>query len=475
MEYYDNILNNQNKPLFDSEISEYNHKIFYKYTSKKYYKYLYELLATLCKNGAYENRCSVFNLSLYFALKFLYFCENTAHLSNFDLLILNCFSLGLKSMTKQKQFLSISKLKSIYDSKYEQYKKIDIITSEIVCIKVIGYNLNILTPNDYIIYFSNGDLKLQVEALNELQKLIYEDINNYIFKYPMNLARECLIKVHNKIINKEPLSYGFKKISNNVKIMHRINKNNNFSTSVEDNINLTNNSTPLIYRNNTKKYIIMNKKSFYGINLKKYNKIFENNINTKCCVKKSEDNTIYRKKNNYNKHLSFSTISVDKKRKNKNYSSQTISINTDKLNKISQKKIILKKNLFHKLNIKENKIKNIFISNKENNKSFINNTKNNSPSESRIFQKPFIENNEYMKSFIINKIKNLYSVKTKNIYLGALNEYKFKNIEKNQLQKYFAYQKPELSLHSKLNTSINNLNDISACSNQNYDKSILNI
>ena len=46
---YEKIVAIKNKPLFKNKISKESHKIFYKYTSDKYFKYIYELLYSLCK------------------------------------------------------------------------------------------------------------------------------------------------------------------------------------------------------------------------------------------------------------------------------------------------------------------------------------------------------------------------------------------------------------------------------------------
>lgn len=108
---YEEIKLTNAKPLFEDKISIENHKIFYKYTKTKYYFYIYELLDKLCKKSPYENNSSIFHLSLYFILKILYQCENNPYLSNLDLIILNCFSLGIKSIIKQKDFPSINRLK----------------------------------------------------------------------------------------------------------------------------------------------------------------------------------------------------------------------------------------------------------------------------------------------------------------------------------------------------------------------------
>ena len=158
---YNEILLSKNNPLFKEKISFENHKIFYKYTSQKYFYYIYDVLDILCKKSPFENNSSVFHMSLYFILKLLYNCKNTPHLSNLDLIIFNCFSLGIKSITKQKYFPLINNIKKIYEEKYYNYKNEEIYKGEIICLKLLNYNINILTAYECIIFLTQNDLKLR--------------------------------------------------------------------------------------------------------------------------------------------------------------------------------------------------------------------------------------------------------------------------------------------------------------------------
>ena len=112
---YEQVIITKNKPLFKRKICIDNHQIFYKYTSSKYYKYIYDLLDILCKKSPYENKELIFHMSLYFILKILYKCKNTPYLTNLDLMVLNCFSLGIKTTVKQENFPSITRIKKIYE------------------------------------------------------------------------------------------------------------------------------------------------------------------------------------------------------------------------------------------------------------------------------------------------------------------------------------------------------------------------
>lgn len=108
---YEEIILIKDKPLFEEFIQIENHKIYYKYTSQKYYTYIYDILDILCKKCPYENSSSIFHLSLNFILNILYQCGNIPYLSNLDLIVLNCFSLGAKCIIKQTSFPSINRIK----------------------------------------------------------------------------------------------------------------------------------------------------------------------------------------------------------------------------------------------------------------------------------------------------------------------------------------------------------------------------
>ena len=201
---YEKIIVTKNKPLFKRNISLDNHQIFYKYTSNKYYKYIYELLDTLCKKSPYDNRDSIFHLSLYFILKILYKCSNTPYLTNLDLMVLNCFSLGIKILVKQENFPSISRIKKIYEEKYIIYKNEEICEGEIICLKLLNYNINIVTAYEYIIYLTQNDLKLKELSIKNLNFMMINKLTQFMFKSSSDIAQECIRNVKEKIFVKEP-------------------------------------------------------------------------------------------------------------------------------------------------------------------------------------------------------------------------------------------------------------------------------
>ena len=201
---YEEITLIKDKPLFEEFIQIENHKIYYKYTSQKYYTYIYDILDILCKKCPYENSSSIFHLSLNFILKILYQCGNVPYLSNLDLIVLNCFSLGAKCIIKQTSFPSINRIKKIYEEKYNNYKNEEIFESEIICLKLLNYNINIVTAYEYIIYLTQNDSKLKELSLINLNNLMINNLKQFIYKSSFDVAKECIRSIKEKIIVKEP-------------------------------------------------------------------------------------------------------------------------------------------------------------------------------------------------------------------------------------------------------------------------------
>jgi len=284
---YEEIKLIKDKPLFEAAISIGNHKIFYKYTKTKYYFYIYELLDKLCKKSPYENNSSIFHLSLYFILKILYQCENTPYLSNLDLIILNCFSLGIKSIVKQKDFPSINRIKKIYEEKYINYNNEEICEGEIICLKLLNYDINILTAYECVIYLTQNDLKLRELSLIKLEFLMRNNLMQFIYKSSLDIAKNCITTIKEKIILKEPkiikkkivsingfcCSPGIKKYSSTDKLGNSSNKDKDNDT------------------NNFNEEIKINEQQFGLMKVKKLNLL--NNKNSS--LKNSADKIYYKK------------------------------------------------------------------------------------------------------------------------------------------------------------------------------------
>ena len=489
---YEKVLYLKNKPLFEEIISYENHKIFYKYTSNKYYKYIFNLLDILCKKSPYENKSHIFHLSLSFIFKILYKSENTPYLSNLDLITLNCFSLGIKSLTKQKLFPPINRLKKIYEEKFNNYSKKEIIEGEIICLKLLNYDINILTPFEfveYIVYdYSNISFKKQV--FEKLKNLILNEVEYVLYNKPFDIATKCVNDVNNNLLLKEPKIITKKIIS--TKTLTGKNVIKKFSSS-ENMINKKDES----YKGKNTREAIEKLKKKTNISSSKYKpNYFINNI--KINIKCSPEKIYYKKNCNYNnianqvsseliikennseKNISKKSI-IFKKKINKDSMSKSKYIfgsnNVNKKNKynpneICQKKVYLnnnkksnksyyEKNALNMSNtqfFKRNSNYKDFQVSKENDQNYMNLYlyRNNSNSNNKIV-KYSVESekvNDYKNSKALK-----YDIETKNIKLGFLNkkylggsDYKISN-NGNRLTQ----------MHSLLNSS-SNIFDNSACS-----------
>ena len=227
MESYEEIIFTLNKPLIPHRPILNTHKIFIKYTSNRYMKYAFELLDTLCQNTKFKNKKYLLHLALSYLIIILFNLKNNSYLSNFDVMILCCFELGIKSLENQKQIPSLQKLKKIYEIKYNDYENKEIIKAELICIKLLNYNINILTYYDCLCYLIQNEIKkINTEyftvnlrnstnsvkskdkilelATKELEKQIIYNLNNHIYKKPLLFAKECIEEIEKKLSFKYP-------------------------------------------------------------------------------------------------------------------------------------------------------------------------------------------------------------------------------------------------------------------------------
>ena len=202
MENASEIIKNLNKPIFHTCISSKIHKIFIKYTNLKYRQYSLSIIKKLCQKSPYNNKNSIFYQTLLLHDIVLYNCGNEVLISNFDLLILSCFTIAIKSLCDQYHILKIKDLKNIYREKFYLYKNEEIISSEIICLKLLDYNINYMSSYDYLEYFikdNNNNNKILFEsANNELEHLMNGNIKYYVFKSPYTIANEILTKTKEK-------------------------------------------------------------------------------------------------------------------------------------------------------------------------------------------------------------------------------------------------------------------------------------
>ena len=202
MENASEIIKNLNKPIFHTCISSKTHKIFIKYTNLKYRQYSLSIIKKLCQKSPYNNKNSIFYQTLLFHDIALYNCGNEVLISNFDLLIFSCFTIAIKSLCEQYQVLKIKDLKNIYREKFYFYNNDEIVSNEIICLKLLDYNINYMSSYDYLEYFikdNNNNNKILFEsANNELEHLMNGNIKYYVFKSPYTIANEILTKTKEK-------------------------------------------------------------------------------------------------------------------------------------------------------------------------------------------------------------------------------------------------------------------------------------
>jgi hypothetical protein len=323
-----------NVPLIDTKMVENKHLIFIKYTSDIYYKYSIELLETLCQKSKYENKKLLFHTSLNFLLKVLYNSGNIAYLNNYDLLILCCFSLGIKSIENQHKSPSLNRLKRIYPEKYSYYENEDIKIGEIISVKLLNYNINILTSYECLFYLLSKNkayIHLLDSCIQELDHAIFQGAQ-YIFKRPVDLAKESIEKVKFKEKQKKGLSekkqynnskgHFNDKNKNNYRIVLKSN-NESISTNASSAANISNNannSDKNFYYSGKSKSIIKNKlkeiNTFQG-------KTFNDFNNEKSENKKIKSNLLYTKNNiNYSispskRYINTSNNDEHSRKKNK--------------------------------------------------------------------------------------------------------------------------------------------------------------
>ena len=265
LEIFDRTEKLLNIPLIDIKLIENKHLIFVKYTSELYYKYSIELIETLCKKSKSENKKLLFYTTLNFLLKILYNSGNTPCLNNLDLLILCSFYLGIKATERRFRTPSINGLKRIYPEKYHHYQNSDIKLGEIICIKLLDYNINILTSYECLFYLLNkkNNLNLFDQCIQHLDNLVISGNKKFIFKSPIDIAKETIeyVRIKGKeknnikftdlikgkegifLKNKEKTSYQRKKFKlNNESISTNCSSANNMSNYINNSTYSTSNN-----------------------------------------------------------------------------------------------------------------------------------------------------------------------------------------------------------------------------------------
>ena len=199
---YDEKIEQFNKPIINEKnYLPSNHKIFIKYSSLPYQKYSFELLEALCNKSSFENKPKILHKSIHFLLEFLFKTENKILISNYDLIILVSFYLGIKTCENQNRIPNLPKLKNIYEEKFGRIENTEIKIAEIIFIKILEYKINFMTAYDYLCYFFKSMKEMMNLPKNNLELIIKENALEYCLRNPMTLIEECMAKAEkNKVL-----------------------------------------------------------------------------------------------------------------------------------------------------------------------------------------------------------------------------------------------------------------------------------
>jgi hypothetical protein len=209
IEISNGILKNLGKPTFPINISSSTNKIFIKYSDNELRKSHIDIIFNLCKNSNFKNKESLLYQTLIFHDLILYNCGNDDIIKDINLMILTTFFISIKAIGTQITLITIEQLKKL-NNKFSHYKNEQIVQMEILCLKILKYNINILTCYDCLKIIM---LKHQVNddfsetAKDLLHTIIFGDIKDYIFKLPYNLALEVFEKVKFKFNQKQNIKY----------------------------------------------------------------------------------------------------------------------------------------------------------------------------------------------------------------------------------------------------------------------------
>lgn len=194
MELSKEILESLNESLIKKPLTQNNNRIFYKYTTESFNKHVLEFLGTLSNKCSYHTRKKIFYSSLSYLLKILSNCKNEIKIQNFDILLLTIFNISLKINDIQKRKISITNLKKLYERKNFNIDNTEIKKTEILCLKLLDYDINIITPYDYLFYLFRNNEKLINTPLEFLNKKYLKNIKEFITEKPLDIAIQCIIK-----------------------------------------------------------------------------------------------------------------------------------------------------------------------------------------------------------------------------------------------------------------------------------------
>ncbi len=321
------IIRNLANPSFPKNISSSTNKVFIKYSDNQIRRYNLNLIYNLCKNSNVKNKESLLYQTLIFHDIILYNCGNKDVIKDINLMILTVFYLSVKCIGTQYTMINIEQLKKLLPNRFSHYKNQEILEMEILCLKLLRYNINIITCYDclkiiLLNYSVNDDFSETAKDL--LQKIIFGDIKEYIFKLPYKLAFEIYEKVkfklkentNIKVLNTE------KRLKNNISIFSKskINTLSSYNLNIQ-NKNIMNNNKG-INSVSPIEFSINQNSSFTSSNTKyekKINNILSNfNPNNKK-IYSSKSSLIEKPKNEIEDKIEINKKRVLKEINNNNY------------------------------------------------------------------------------------------------------------------------------------------------------------
>ena len=429
MDEFIEIMKELNIPLILSKPIANLHKIFIKYTSHPYYKYAFDLLQTLSNKSNYSNKKRLLHMAFTYLTLILYNCGNIPYITNFDLMILCCFNLSIKTIQNQNTVPCLNKLKNIYKEKYMNYQKEEIVKVELICLKLLNYKINILTPYECLYYLlytqeknTDNDIRKNIIniAVKELEMRWINNIKENISKKPLDFAKEIIKELSSKKSKYPKLLK--RKI---VPMSHLININKKKLDK--------NNTGKYIYENNSYNIIKVNK------NNDKYNN--NSNKNSPIYTHNSKNSEVIRHRNRikssiYNKPISLviscleTNYSNYKKRKiDKSFKRNLILSSSNLIKSFNNLDIELNNSVINKTNCESSSpngsdgISSFII----NNNSGINLTK--TSSSGNIFKKPCLKK---------NNIKTFFKTDKKRVVNDKISEI---NVIKEKIIDYNHYRK----------------------------------
>ena len=321
------IIRNLANPTFPKNISSSTNKVFIKYSDNQIRRYNIDLIYNLCKNSNLKNKESLLYQTLIFHDIILYNCGNKDVIKDINLMILTVFYLSVKCIGTQYTMINIEQLKKLLPNRFSHYKNQEILEMEILCLKLLRYNINIITCYDclkiiLLNYSVNDDFSETAKDL--LQKIIFGDIKEYIFKLPYKLAFEIYEKVKFKLKEKTNIKVlnTEKRLKNNISIFSKskINTLSSYNLNIQ-NKNIMNNNKG-INSVSPIEFSINQNSSFTSSNTKyekKINNILSNfNPNNKK-IYSSKSSLIEKPKNEIEDKIEINKKRVLKEINNNNY------------------------------------------------------------------------------------------------------------------------------------------------------------